>query len=164
MKKKFRIFAAITVCACLAMLAVMFLHSMQVEKERIQSRKKMLPEWAAIWEEWEEKLSEEKSLSETELYKKFPTSVEQTYPINSSSEKIVSDCKALEYKYTPKELFLNETFTPSKEYPCRIHSCYDRHSFEYKGIQTGGIDISIFWCDEDKKVTWIRGRVGMWLN
>ncbi|MDF3024537.1 MAG: hypothetical protein K0R10_1898 [Alphaproteobacteria bacterium] len=144
----------------------MHLHKTHLENEQIQARKKMLPEWAAIWEDWEEKLpvSEEQIFSETYLYKKFPPAVQKTYPINSLSEKIVSDCKALGYKYTPKELFLDETFTPSKEFPCRFHTCYDSHSFETEGIQTSGVDITISWCDEDKKVTWILGRVGLWMN
>ncbi|HYD18175.1 MAG TPA: hypothetical protein VEF76_06830 [Patescibacteria group bacterium] len=159
MKKKSLAIAAVVVCVGLAAFALIEAHKIHLEKEKIQARRQMLPKWAALFEEWEEKGADTgwDGIAENELWANFPLVVQQTYPIDSSSEKIALDCQDVGYKYVPNEL--NPKFTPTKEYPCQFSACGTSHNFG-----NSGVSISILWCDENKKITWIRGKVGQWVN
>lgn len=123
-----------------------------------------MPEWAAIWER-------SVDLDYHPSSKNSPSislAVEKEYPIGSPSEKIFSDCKALGYDLVKKEtniIFKATTRPPfkfDKEYPCQFNVCHKYLPYYTKMTDdpTMGAVISVSWCEENGKVTWIKTSAG----
>lgn len=150
MKKRFIISAAILIFSLFSILILL-------QGQQATLKKELTPTWAALWEARGTNPVSDESVNKA-FARDFPLAVEKEYPIGSSPEKIISDCKALGYKFISKEM-LPSNLSFSKEYPCRSNSCSSAHSFGASGEY-----ISVLWCDENGKITWLRGKGGTWID